>query len=221
VENLHLELQPPRMDPVLNRWLDRRGCRYLLQTVSRWWGEMAERRTTEQFLKEPICTAADALERVPDGPGFYAIYVDDPFSLPNPFRDILIKRQTKLIYIGIATKSLRKRLVKEDLLHERPSSFFRSIGAILKYRPSPGSLAAMKRQNNYRFSKTDTEDIRSWTRRHLLVNWKDSKANKVAERSWIAEYCPIINMTHNLEPIRELEELRRECRHIARGRARL
>src|SRR5947209_2881242 len=77
---------------------------------------------------------------VPPKPSFYSIFVDTPYSLSSPFDRCLRAKQTCLIYIGVASRSLQGRLIEQDLWHRNPSTFFRGIGAILGYRPAVGSL---------------------------------------------------------------------------------
>ncbi len=172
-------------------------------------------------MAAPLCTAAEAAARVPikpPKPGYYAIFIDDPCTLPSPFQRFLLQKMTRLIYIGIATKSLFQRLVKQDLRHEEGrSTFFRAIGAILDYRPLPGSLTGMKNQNNYRFSPEDTAEIITWINKHLLVSWIEANpALPKVEQALIRKYCPIINTHHNPQAVPELADLRHQCRMIAR-----
>jgi hypothetical protein len=80
------------------------------------------------------CTAKEALQQVPDKPGYYAIFVDGPLAFgevdPLAFAEVFSKvfstriPTSGLIYIGIASDSLLFRLVHQDLKHEDPSSFF-------------------------------------------------------------------------------------------------
>ena len=163
-----------------------------------------------------MCTAADAPALVPPRPGYYAIFIDDPGSLPKTFRDLLVERRTSLIYIGIATVSLFNRLIEQDLRHQSPSTFFRAIGAILGHRPVPGSLAGSKNQKNYRFSASDTAEVVRWIDNHLLVSWIEAiPALQQVEKGLISKYYPIINTKHNRHAVVELAALRRECRAIA------
>jgi hypothetical protein len=140
---------------------------------------------------------------------------------------LLVKKQTNLIYIGIAERSLFKRLFEQDLRHKHPSTFFRGIGPILGYWPPPGSMAGRKKPDNYTFSKSDTAKIVNWIDNHLLVSWV--KANpalkgielrtelKNTEKELIRQHCPIINTTHNQHKVKELADLREDCRRIAAG----
>jgi hypothetical protein len=185
---------------------------------------VAETEIPEHLVAKPLCTAAEAALRLPINPpkpGYYAIFIDDPHSLhPSPFEKILLQKMTRLIYIGIATKSLFQRLVKQDLRHEGGrSTFFRAVGPILEYWPLPGSLAGMKNQNNYRFSPGDTAKIVSWINKHLLVSWVEANpALPKVEQALIRTYCPVINTHHNPQAVPELADLRHQCRIIARVR---
>lgn len=164
--------------------------------------------------------AAKAADVVPDRPGYYSIWIDDPGSLPSLFAVRLRKNQTNLIYVGIATRSLHKRLVEQDLQHKSLSTFFRGIGPVLGYRPLTGSLVGMKNQNNYKFSRVETEEIRDWISNHLLVRYiEDARASHCVEKAAIRSSCPVLNTNHNPEAIRDLADLRKLCRDKARATA--
>lgn len=171
----------------------------------------------ELMAAGPVSRAAEASDRVPNRPGYYAIFVDDALSLPNPYRDILRARETRLIYIGIATKSLCERLVDQDLRHRSPATFFRAIGAILGYRPAKGSLVGKKNQNNYRFVAADTAAIIRWIDGHLSVSWSVAEpAMESTETALIQVHRPLLNTAKNPEPLTALASLRDEYRRIAR-----
>jgi len=178
---------------------------------------MSQAESVRLLLSGPSCTAAEAPVRVPGRPGYYAIFVDEARHLPIPYVDELQRRATTLIYIGIATVSLRERLVEQDLRHRRPSTFFRGIGPILGYRPPAGSLIGKGNQNNYKFSAADTAAIVKWIDAHLSVNWAEAEpALEATESSLIRASRPILNTAHNPDPFGELTTLRDECRRIAR-----
>jgi hypothetical protein len=166
----------------------------------------------------PLHPVAVAHTVVPPEPGYYSIFVDSPDSLPEPFGGYLHEKRTNLLYIGIASVSLYVRLIEQDLRHKQPSSFFRGIGAILGFRPSPGSLAGKRNQNNYRFSPDDTCAIIAWNQEHLSVRFVaiDTNAFPSAERNAIGRNCPILNTTHNTDCLQALADLRLECRSVAR-----
>lgn len=113
------------------------------------------------------CSAKDAESLSPDTPGYYAIFLKNPAALPKPFSTS--SQPGNPIYIGIATKSLHKRLACQDLKYQSPATFFRRLGAVLGYRPEPGSLRDKKNKNNYKFSPANTQQIRNWIDQHLLI----------------------------------------------------
>ena len=121
-----------------------------------------------------------------------------------------------LLYIGKASVSLRERLWEEELHHARPATFFRSIGAILGFRPEKGSLYG-KDTRNYQFSKENTNTIIAWMKEHLLVNFITISSNLgVNEDKLILENKPIINILKNPYKMEILNELRDECVRIAK-----
>jgi len=167
--------------------------------------------------KAQLYPAKNAAFVVPQRPGIYSIFIDEPASFPAPFDTLQQQRNTNLIYIGIASKSLFKRLVKQDLRHKGPSTFFRGIGPILGFRPQRGSLLKMKNQRNYKFSQQDTRTIITWINDHLSIRWVeiDTRSHPSAEMTAIRHLCPIMNTTYNPNPSHELAALRVECRKIA------
>ena len=78
---------------------------------------------------------------VPDSPGIYCIKLAHDVELPAKFG---IVREDRIIYIGMASVSLRERLWREELRDVNPATFFRSIGTILEYLPSKGSKIGTK-----------------------------------------------------------------------------
>src|SRR5205814_7359543 len=107
---------------------------------------------------------ANVIGLVDNKPGLYAIFIDDAKSLPEPFCSMLIRRGTRLLYMGRARKSLSVRLIDQELRHKRAATFFRGIGAILGLRPQRGSLRGKANQNNYRSQTV--------IRLKLLIGWR-------------------------------------------------
>lgn len=161
----------------------------------------------------------DASLKVTDEPGLYSLHIDDPNSLPEPWASKLKAANTSLLYIGQASKSLHERLVLQELQHDRPATFFRSIGAVLGFRPATGSLVGKRNQNNYEFTKPDTDAIIQWMQRHLRVSWVVLPQPEIdlAEKQIIGVLRPLLNATHNASRCSDLERVRNECRLIARG----
>jgi hypothetical protein len=103
-----------------------------------------------------------------------------------------------LLYIGQAKDSLRKRLVEQELQHRSAATFFRNLGALLGFRPTPGALVDMGNQNNYRFSKSDTAEIVAWITSHLRVSWVELARERLkpVETAAVKKHRPLINTQH-------------------------
>ncbi|MDO8382806.1 MAG: HTH domain-containing protein [Microbacterium sp.] len=161
--------------------------------------------------------AGDVDAEVPDAYGLYAIRVRDVSALPDPFRSTATGRSSNLIYIGEATgQTLRRRFLRNELRGQGHGTFFRSLGAVLGYRPVAGSLAGMANQRNYRFSPTDTESIVAWINANLLVSWVqvDHGIHNM-EVALIRAHTPLLNLRDNPAALRDLSELRALCCRLA------
>lgn len=105
---------------------------------------------TFQELEKALIKGKRILQPITNGntieskEGYYSIWITNTKKLPTVFHNELVRRKTNLLYIGIASGSLLKRLYLQELQHRNPATFFRSIGAVLGYRPEPGSLAGKK-----------------------------------------------------------------------------
>ena len=138
-------------------------------------------------------------------------------KLPAKFGKV---REDGIIYIGQASTSLRQRFWKQELNHIGVATFFRSIGAMLRYMPPKGSLVGKKNQNNFKFSPEDTESIREWMRKSLIVNCIpfSTETMDAVEKKLIDTYRPLVNNKHNPDYSRELEAAKEKCREYARSK---
>jgi hypothetical protein len=131
----------------------------------------------------------------------YAIYVDG---------------QHNIIYIGIATESLKKRFLNQELRANGHGTFFRSIGAVLGHRPPKGSLLTKKNKRNYKFSETDEQKIITWMNDNFKVNWVECDGDfEEIETQLIIKHRPLINLAKNPDALQLLSDLRKECVQIA------
>lgn len=161
-------------------------------------------------------SAAEIDDHVPDQPGLYAIRIVNPSVLNAPFDQILVERNHNIIYTGIASQSLKKRFLGQELRAGGHGTFFRSMGAVLGFRPEPGSLVGKKNKNNYTFSSKDEQSIISWINKNLLVNWVTMESDLDAiEYDLIKEHLPLLNIAGNPGALDELKALREECKLIA------
>tara|TARA_R110001583_G_scaffold5731_6_gene30543 strand:- start:2311 stop:3126 length:816 start_codon:yes stop_codon:yes gene_type:complete len=155
--------------------------------------------------------------KVPELPGVYCIRIKNVEALNPSLQFILKERQHNIIYIGLASQSLKKRLGQE-LQAKGHGTFFRSLGAVLGYTPPKGSLIGRKNQQNYKFSKQDEAAIIEWINKNLLVNWVECDDQlRSTEEALIATYLPLLNLAGNPGKSSEVTRLRYECKIIARS----
>lgn len=163
-------------------------------------------------FKSVTSLSADA---IPNESGIYCIKLREGSTLPSKFGKI---REDRIIYIGIASKSLRERLWEEELNHKRAATFFRSIGAMLDYLPPKGSLYG-KKTRNYKFSLEDTDKIQKWMKQWLRVNFikvENSEIDNI-EDSLIKKYTPLVNISKNPKASEELKKARQRCVDYAKS----
>jgi hypothetical protein len=158
-------------------------------------------------------------ESVPEGHGVYAVRIRDRDSLPEPFRTRATERDTDLLYIGSATgRSLRRRMIHDELEGRGHGTFFRSIGVLLGHRPLVGSLVGSANHLDFTFETEDIIDITDWLKANVEVSWvqvEDGAEDLAA--GLIHEHTPLLNLRGNPEPLSELRDLRRVAVQIAGG----
>lgn len=162
-------------------------------------------------------SAGDIDNKIPNAPGLYAIRVVNIDALPEPYRALAAERGHDLLYVGVATKSLRLRLLGQELRARGHGTFFRSLGALLGYRPTQGSLVGRANQSNYAFTLTDERAIIAWINTYLLISWVALDGDiAAAEKALIQERMPLVNIKHNPTRLPQLTAARAECVRIAR-----
>lgn len=171
----------------------------------------------KELLDEANFKSVPASERlIPDLPGVYSIRLKAESQLPPPFQALLKKRGHNLIYIGIASQSLAKRFYQQELRAKGHGTFFRSLGAVLGYRPAKGSLLNKANKRNYKFKPYDEELVTRWIDQHLLINWLAVEGDlEDFETMLIKEHRPLFNLSKNPDALKELSDLRALCVTIA------
>jgi hypothetical protein len=179
--------------------------------------KLSDELALKVLMNEKNCKPADTVGKlISDRPGLYCIRIDKPESLPQPFATYLKGRHHNIIYIGIATQSLKTRFLGQELRAKGHGTFFRGIGAVLGYRPPKGSLLNKKNKNNYKFSAADEKKIIEWINAHLLISWVEFSGDlKSTETVLVEKHLPLLNTSKNPESLDELAALRRQCREIA------
>ncbi len=149
--------------------------------------------------------------------GLYCIRLKKDSKLPPRYQKILDKRSHRILYIGKAqSQSLNERLGQE-IFHINPGTYFRSIGAVLQYKPIPGHLKGKNNQNNYKFSSADTEAITNWLLKNTEFIIQEVDGDFSIEHDLIKKYCPLLNYQYNPFRLSELVEDKKKCREIAVG----
>jgi len=175
--------------------------------------------TVEDAMLDParFQSASVIDDQVPDCVGLYAIRARDLALLPDPYRAIAEQRCSNLIYLGEATgQTLRRRLVHNELRGHGHGTFFRSLGAVLGYRPAAGSLLGRSNQRNYRFLPSDATAIVEWINTNLEVTWLAfNEGVHEAEVILIQKHTPLLNLRDNPGALAELSKLRALCCQIA------
>lgn len=157
-------------------------------------------------------------KQIPDVPGLYCIRIKDPKALDNVFSNVLAGRDHTIIYIGMASKSLEKEFLGQELRAKDDGAFFRNLGAVLGYFPEHGSLIGKPDQNNYKFSSEDEENIITWIDENLIINWVSTNDDlNDIEEQLIKEHLPLLNITGNPGAFNNVRVLRDKCLAIARG----
>lgn len=147
--------------------------------------------------------------------GLYSISVKSVQVLPQLFQDELLSNNSPIIYIGVGERSIYERL-QEECKGKSNGTFFRGIGALLGYKPPVGSLLDKVNKKNYRFSKTDRNNIVSWMNDNLNFNFIKREDDLLSiEKALIKLYCPILNTTHNPAKSKFLASMRKSCRDHA------
>ena len=154
--------------------------------------------------------------KVPDESGFYCINIRDINTLPTEFSAELKSRESNVIYIGLASNSLKTRFLNQELRAKGHGTFFRSLGAILGCRPEEGSLNEKKNKRNYNFNHVDKQLIIDWINTNIMVNWVCCDSDfEALETLLIKKYTPLMNLAKNPLKLKRLTELRSVCLNIA------
>jgi hypothetical protein len=169
------------------------------------------------LMNEKNFKSADNIDNlVPNNSGLYCIRISDINKLPKPFSNFLAVRLHNIIYIGIATESLKKRFLNQELRANGHGTFFRSLGAVLGHRPPKGSLTTKANKRNYKFSPTDEQKIIKWINDNLQVIWVEFSGDfESLETRLITKYRPLINLAKNPSALQLLSDLRKECVQLA------
>ena len=159
-------------------------------------------------------------EIVPAKPGYYCLKIKNIKDLPENFALELENREHNILYIGLASKSLKTRMLKQELRAIGHGTFFRSMGAVLGFRPNEGSLLDKANKRNYKFNKESENHIIRWINDNLIVGWKTVDfVDEDEETKLIHFYKPLLNVSKNPLKLKKLRILTKECRDIANAQS--
>jgi hypothetical protein len=171
----------------------------------------------EALINEKHFKSAGVIDDlVPNHSGQYCDRGIDIVDLPLPYREAILTRNHNIMYIGIATKSLKTRFLGQELRAKGHGTLFRSIGAMLGYLPTKGSLVGKVNCRNFKFSIDNSRQIIEWINKNLIVNWIAFEGDfEALETTLIAQYRPLLNIDKNPEALALLRHARAECVRIA------
>lgn len=175
--------------------------------------EISEKSVEKKLMKAKRFKEAGTIDSIiPAFPGLYCIRINNPTQLPIPFSTELKLRKHNIIYIGKASQSLKRRMLNQELRARGHGTFFRSVGAVLRYKPPKGSLVHKKNKSNYKFHPEDEQKIINWINKYLLISWVEFNGNiQEIESQLILKYRPLLNIDGNPEALEELRLLRAKC----------
>ena len=165
---------------------------------------------SDWVLSSRRVAASYAGDALPQSPGLYAVFVDDPGRLPKSFgRELAARSNPHLLYVGQASVSLHDRVWEAEFQHKSPGTFFRSVGVTLGYVSPKGG-------KNFEFAAPDKALITNWIKRHLEVAWTTTvqKLND-QEKAAIRRHCPLLNLKDNPKKLPLLTALRATSRRGA------
>ena len=169
------------------------------------------------LLNQKNTRPAEAVDEiVPELPGMYVIRIRNVHRLPKIYSNILEDRKHNLLYIGVATKSLKHRLLDRALRGKENGTFFGTMGAMLGYMPQKGSLINSEDKNNFTFSPADEAKIVAWINLNLRVNWvcMDDGFDQL-ESQLVLDERPLLNIAKSPVALQELIDLRAKCVKLA------
>jgi hypothetical protein len=104
-----------------------------------------------------------------------------------------------VIYVGMANPStINTRLVEQDLQNSGEAIFFRKLGSVL------GKVAILGSGKNYKFERSDKDDIIFWIKNNLTVTYFDYPFEKFTKEELhnlfevpiITHFKPAFNDNH-------------------------
>ena len=151
------------------------------------------------YTVQPASVMRQHVQIIPDGPGVYALLLDDPEALEPALRraglrlDPLRLGERAVLYLGASEDSLRRRLkchLSDDTFR---SNFRMTLGAVLAEELG---LEVRRPQAGRRFSFEPTSEaiLSAWIGRNISVAIRESGHALVEEKTLIALNDPLLNI---------------------------
>ncbi len=170
---------------------------------------------SDPFANSVYSQQSDLDSEVLSNTGLYSFRLVYHAKLPERYQRRLDERPYRIIYIGKAQGQTLEKRLGQELQHTSPGTFFRSIGAVLGYRPVKGSLRNASNKKNYKFSEEDTREVVNWLRENIEVCITPHSGDFSIENQIISKYTPLLNHAGNPWKCQELVEDRMICRAVA------
>lgn len=171
------------------------------------------------------CDVNEAGARLECEPGVYAWYFDKPPGIV-PVRDCISVGIWKLLYVGIATKDMRGRILNQHFHGNASCSTLRlSLGCLLN---ETLAISLVRRGSSSRliFGEQGEARLSKWMSEHARVAWRSDRREfrkkaflKRLERFLVEErYSLPLNIDHNRKHpfCSKLKEIRKRCKRGAR-----
>jgi len=182
---------------------------------------------TDKIINELITTLKplDKIDEFSNLPGIYFIgFNGENFPFPS---QVDIVSTGDIIYVGKTEKSQKSRDANTHFKSGKTgsSTLRRSVGAILRnkleLKPIPRSQNEIK-MRDFKFIEESEIKLTKWMIKNLSLSFYEvtegKRYLKLLENQLIELLTPILNISKNIgNPfLRDLKELRRQCRDIAR-----
>lgn len=182
---------------------------------------------TDKIINELITTLKpfDKIDEFSNLPGIYFIgFNGENFPFPS---QVDIVSTGDIIYVGKTEKSQKSRDANTHFKSGKTgsSTLRRSVGAILRnkleLKPIPRSQNEIK-MRDFKFIEESEKKLTKWMIENLSLSFYEvtegKRYLKLLENQLIELLTPILNISKNKgNPfLRDLKELRRQCRDIAR-----
>ncbi len=172
-----------------------------------------------------LCDVWEAASKLTSNPGVYAWYFDSP-PTNVPIKDCIRVDGWILLYVGIATKDIRKRILDQHFQGNAYGSTLRfSLGCLLSDALSIKLQRIGRSKKRLTFSQEGEVKLSKWMAKHARVAWRDDvkkfRGKRFLERleEFIVQerYSLPLNINHNKKhPFYDkLKKIRKYCKEQA------